>query len=106
APMRALDFWLRARGRRAGEHPDGTEVLINVRPVDTLPSPDNLEVLPLLWGGIGQTPRPHERDTDGAAVCKMRCDQVVGDLDGENPGIVTRHNGHAMPPRYAPSFPQ
>src|SRR5262249_29876909 len=64
APMRALDFLLWTRGRRADEHPDGTDVLINVWPVDALPRPDNLEVLPLRGGGIGQTPRPHEWDTD------------------------------------------
>ena len=37
----------RSRSRRAGEHTDGTDVLINVRPVDALPGPDHLEVLPL-----------------------------------------------------------
>src|SRR5262245_554350 len=74
--------------------------------MDALPRPDNLEVLPVLWGRIGQPPRPREGDTDGAAVCEMRRDEVVRDLDGENPWIITRHSGHAMSPRYAPNAPE
>src|SRR5712691_6050192 len=33
-------------------------------------------------------------------------DEIVSDLHGENPGIVTRHNGHTMPPRCAPGAPE
>jgi hypothetical protein len=36
----------------------------------------------------------------------MRYDQIFSHLYGHNPWIVTRHNGHAAPPRDVPDAPE
>src|SRR4029450_6140247 len=103
---RSSHLVLRSRCRCASEHTDGTDIFINVGPMDALTRPDNLEVLPLRWRRIGQTPRPREGDTDGTAVCERRGEEGASDLDSENPWIITRHSGHTMPPRCALSAPE
>jgi hypothetical protein len=79
----------------------GAEVFVDVRPVHALPGSDQPPVCSLRWSCFGQSPRPRERDTNHATVCKMRYYFVVGDSHILYEWFAASHNVHAKQSRHA-----
>ena len=82
----------------AVKHTLGTDVLIDVRPMNPLTGPDETEMCPLLRSSLRETPGPGQRNADDAAACKMRDDLVVGDPHVLDAWLSAGHNVDAMPP--------
>jgi hypothetical protein len=81
------------------EHALDTDVLVDIRPVDTLSRTDETEVCTLLRCGVRETPRPGQGNADNSTVCKPSHDLILCDLRVLNPRLdVSRHSVHAMPP--------
>src|SRR6266404_1643179 len=80
------------------EHALGADVLIDIRPMDTLAAADNAEVGSLSRSRLRQAPRPRERNTDHTAIDKVGDDLVLGHPDAQDPRFAASHSGHAKPP--------
>src|SRR5439155_17082078 len=80
------------------KHALDADVLINVRPVDTLPRADQSEVGTLGRGRVRESPRPSQRNTDNPAVCEARDDLVFRNSNLTDEGVSARRSGHTMPP--------
>jgi len=89
--------------RRSFEHAAHTDILVDVGPPYAGAIAEDLVVCALLGRGIGQAPRPGERDADGTPVDEMCDNELVGNFDGGDPRfrattIRLRRSAHAMPP--------
>lgn len=92
-----LRFLGRSGCRNPVEHTLNTEILVDIRPVDTMASPNQPPFRALRRGGFRQSPRPRQRYADHTTVPEMCNDFVVGDADILNAWIVASHNVHAKP---------
>lgn len=62
--------------RKSKKKTTNTDVLINLRPVNTLAIIHQLETGPLLIGGVQQALEPYKRHRDPASVCEIH-DQLI-----------------------------
>jgi hypothetical protein len=61
------------------QQPFSADVLVNIGPMHSLPSPDQTKVCALRGSGFGQTPGPSQWDADNPPVGQIGDDLVFGD---------------------------
>jgi hypothetical protein len=66
------------------------DVFIDGRPVNSVTGADDLKALPLRPRGLGEPPRPRERDADRASIGQADDDGVLGDFKRDYAGITHR----------------
>src|SRR6266542_2817272 len=71
------------------QHPPGTDVFIDVRPMNPFAVSDNLKAVALRRRRPGQPPRPRQRNADGPPVGELGDDDVLGDLEGDDARFTT-----------------
>jgi len=91
---------LRAPRWDSMEHPLDADVLVDVRPMNTLAGADEPKARSLLGGRISETPRPREGNADDAPVGETRDDLVRGDADMLDARLDANRSVHAKPPEW------
>src|SRR5947209_8014688 len=79
------------------QHALRAEVFIYVGPMNALSVTDDLEVRPLLWCGLRQTPGPDQRNADRSAIHQIKVNEIVRHDDCLNPWY-SRHGLHVQVP--------
>jgi hypothetical protein len=76
------------------------DVLVNVRPVNSMTGSDEAKVRSLCGCGLGQPPGPGQRHADDTPVDQIGNDLVFGHTDLLNPRIVpdASHSAHTTLP--------
>jgi len=79
------------------QHPLGTQVLVDVRPMDTLAITDERVLGSLSRRRVGKPPGPHKRHADDATVDEIRGDCLVRNLDAADSRFSSYRSAHARP---------
>lgn len=89
-----------AGSRRAAQKPFRTQILVDVRPVNTEAAGAELPVRPLIGCGMEETRKPGERNADGAPVSQIGGERVLVESDVEDAftrvGVGSSHSRLAV----------
>src|SRR5687767_6127072 len=83
----------------AGERPFDSDVLVEERPLNGVPSAQQPPLTPLGVRTVHQPGKPVERHYDGASVRQPYTERLLCDLDGDGNWLRFKHQSrHSMPP--------
>jgi len=98
----ALGMSLWSRRRTAMQHPVSADVLVDIRPVNSVAATDKDPVGTLRRSGIDQPPGPLERHTNHSPINKMSRNHFRCNLNVPDTGFSQNRSVHAMLQRCAP----
>src|SRR5438046_7143431 len=90
------------------QQPLHTDILIQVRPVDTLSASYETPIAPFRYGAVKQTRKPRKRYRNCSAVGEVNSKCVCSDLHVLSPRLAllnpqsTHSNSSTIPPRFSP----
>src|SRR6266487_2819498 len=76
------------------QHTPGTDVFVDVRPMDSFAAADYLEAIPLRRCCVRQPPGPRERNTDCPPIGQLSHNGVLGNFEREDARFTTGRNAH------------